>query len=237
MTYAKQSPVEQLKHGFEKRNRRERLLIVAAVLALSYLLIEATLGAWLDGKTKKAKSDLQMLRQAQLETESELAVFAASELSRSNQEQEILIRHLQEKNERLENELGPLRQQVLSRRQFMELLRGLAENAKDIRLASLRELPKETEEAQQGRGKEKRNRVLDKHRLRLKLEGDYLSLAGFLAKLEQSEWPIFWSSLEYELTAYPRASMSLDLYTLAPERVLPQRQAADTTIAVIALDE
>ncbi|GAA6153406.1 hypothetical protein [Pseudoteredinibacter isoporae] len=235
MTGTHQSSLASLKKSFESRNKRERLLIVAAVLALSYLLIEATLGAWLDAKSKKAKADLQMLRQAQIETEAELAIFASSELSRSNQEQEVLIRHLQEKNNRLERELGPLRQQVLSRRQFMDLLRGLAENAQDIRLASLRELPKESEEAEQGQGKEKRSRVLDKHRLRLELEGDYLSLATFLAKLEQSEWPIFWSSLEYQLTAYPRASMSLNLYTLAPERnVAPLR--TDASIAALSVD-
>lgn len=237
MSTLSSGPLDQMKLSFEKRNKRERLLIVAAVLALSYLLIEATVGAWLDGKSKKAKGELQTLRQMQLETEAELAIFAASELSRSNQEQEVLIRHLQDKNDRLEEELGPLRQQVLSRRQFMDLLRGLAENAKDIRLASLRELPKESEDAQQGRGEKKRSRVLDKHRLNLELEGDYISLASFLAKLEQSEWPIFWSSLDYQLTAYPRATMNLNLYTLAPERVISSNTLPNSTVAIVAADD
>lgn len=217
MSEGQQSVLAKAKLGYEQRNSRERGLILVAVLALSYLLLEATVGAWLDEKTLTAQRNSQILHQEQIDTQAELAIFAASELSRSNKEQEMLIEHLREKNERLARELGPLQQQVLSRQQFMSLLQGVAENAKDIQLLSMRELAEEKELAQQGAGDKRRAKTLAKHRVRVELNGDYISLAQFLAKLEQSNWPIFWTALNYQLASYPKASMSLDLYTLAPE--------------------
>ncbi|WP_299973504.1 hypothetical protein [uncultured Pseudoteredinibacter sp.] len=204
------------KTKYQERNIRERLLLLLALLALLYVILEASIGAWLTKQSKVAEQQLSQHRQAQIEVEAELAIFAASNLSRSNQEQETLIRHLQEKNLRLEEELGPLKQQVLSRNQFMNLLQRVAENDRGVNLLSLIELPRESEKAEQTQGKQKQAKVLDKYRLKLSLEGNYLSLAKFVGGLENSEWPIFWSSMDYRLVAYPKAVMELEIYSLAP---------------------
>lgn len=234
MSENQNSALSKAKVAYEKRNNRERGLIIAAVLALSYLLLEATVGAWLEEKSTAAKTASQVLHQEHIEIQAELTIFAASELTRSNKEQEALIQHLRDKNERLARELGPLQQQVLSRRQFMSLLQGVAENAQDIQLLSMRELAKEKEQAHQGVGESKRAKTLEKHRVRLELNGDYISLAKFLAKLEQSNWPIFWTALNYELVSYPKANMSLDLYTLAPEKNgLNTKKLGGSTVALV----
>lgn len=204
------------KTKYQERNIRERLLILLALLALLYMALEASVGAWLTKQSKTAEQQLSQIRQEQIEVEAELAIFAASNLSRSNQEQETLIRHLQEKNLRLEEELGPLKQQVLSRAQFMHLLQRVAENDKGVDLLNLTELPRENEQAEQAQGGQKKSKVLDKYRLKLSLEGSYLSLAKFIGGLERSEWPIFWSSMDYRLVAYPKAAMELEIYSLAP---------------------
>jgi MSHA biogenesis protein MshJ len=59
---------------------------------------------------------------------------------------------------------------------------------------------------------------LYRHGVRLVFEGDYLTTMAFLESLEQKSWRFFWQSLQYDVEQYPKARVTLTLYTLSPER-------------------
>jgi len=57
-----------------------------------------------------------------------------------------------------------------------------------------------------------------KHGLRMVFEGEYLETVRFLRSLERLENSFFWENLDFQVTAYPRATISVDIYTLSSER-------------------
>lgn len=57
-----------------------------------------------------------------------------------------------------------------------------------------------------------------KHGLFIKLEGNYMSTLQYLKTLESLPWGFFWEKLEYEVTDYPTATISITLYTLSLEQ-------------------
>lgn len=57
-----------------------------------------------------------------------------------------------------------------------------------------------------------------KHGLRMVFEGEYLETVRFLRNLERLENSFFWENLDFEVTAYPRATITVDIYTLSSER-------------------
>lgn len=54
-----------------------------------------------------------------------------------------------------------------------------------------------------------------KHGVRLTLAGDYFSVLAYLQRLEDLPWRLYWDTLEYEVRQYPRARVTLEVYTLS----------------------
>jgi MSHA biogenesis protein MshJ len=57
-----------------------------------------------------------------------------------------------------------------------------------------------------------------KHGIHLVFEGSFLDTVYYLRSLERLDSNFFWEKLEFDLTEYPRATISLDIYTLSTER-------------------
>jgi MSHA biogenesis protein MshJ len=57
-----------------------------------------------------------------------------------------------------------------------------------------------------------------KHGIHLVFEGSFLDTVYYLRSLEQLDSNFFWENLEFQLTEYPKATISLDIYTLSTER-------------------
>jgi len=53
-----------------------------------------------------------------------------------------------------------------------------------------------------------------RYELELQLEGSYLATLGYLRALEALPWNFFWEGVEFEVTEYPKARVTLDIYTL-----------------------
>lgn len=54
----------------------------------------------------------------------------------------------------------------------------------------------------------------------LTLKGDFFSIVNFLKNIEQLEWQIFWTKLDYEVQQYPDALATVEFYTLRPALTL-----------------
>jgi MSHA biogenesis protein MshJ len=57
-----------------------------------------------------------------------------------------------------------------------------------------------------------------KHGIHLVFEGSFLDTVYYLRSLEQLDSNFFWENLEFTLKEYPKATISLDIYTLSTER-------------------
>ena len=59
---------------------------------------------------------------------------------------------------------------------------------------------------------------LYRHGVEIRLEGSYGELQAYVTQLEQLQQRLVWGQLQYKVLEYPRAEMSLTVYTLSPDR-------------------
>ena len=59
---------------------------------------------------------------------------------------------------------------------------------------------------------------LYRHGVEIRLEGSYGQLQAYLAQLEKLQQKLLWGKLEYRVIDYPKAELTLTVYTLSPDR-------------------
>lgn len=57
-----------------------------------------------------------------------------------------------------------------------------------------------------------------KHAVVVSLEGQYFDVVRYIAALEKLPWKIYWEGLEYQVTHYPKASVTIKVYTLSTDK-------------------
>ncbi len=57
-----------------------------------------------------------------------------------------------------------------------------------------------------------------RHGLRMQLEGEYLLALDYLRALESLPWGLKWSAVEVEMQEYPRALITIQVYTLSMDK-------------------
>lgn len=67
---------------------------------------------------------------------------------------------------------------------------------------------------------EKSTSLFYKHSLEIQLMGNYNSVYQYLVNMEALEDNFYWSSLKYEVTTYPLAIITLQIYTLSDQQDL-----------------
>lgn len=121
---------------------------------------------------------------------------------------------------------GQLRQfsSVLVRPEEMNgLLERLLARHAGLRLLSLKTLAPQSvlpaDEAKDGEPKPaERSFDLYRHGVEIRLEGSYGQLQAYLAQLEKLQQKLLWGKLDYRVVDYPRAELTLTVYTLSPDR-------------------
>jgi MSHA biogenesis protein MshJ len=68
---------------------------------------------------------------------------------------------------------------------------------------------------------DKENRLIQniyQHKLTIQLNGNFFNVLSFLTRLEKLPWHLYWDSLEYKVTKYPEANVTIQLYVLSNEK-------------------
>lgn len=103
------------------------------------------------------------------------------------------------------------------------LERLLVRNA-GLRLVSLKTLAPQSvlqpgDAAKEGDGKPvERSFDLYRHGVEIRLEGSYGQLQSYLAQLEKLQQRLLWGQLRYRVVDYPKAELTLTVYTLSPDK-------------------
>ena len=53
------------------------------------------------------------------------------------------------------------------------------------------------------------------HGIKLEFTGDYFSVLRFVEAVENMPNKLYWRSMDYKVDAYPKAAITLELYTLS----------------------
>lgn len=193
---------------------RERILVFLAVVALMYAVWDISV----DRIYRKDRALLEQTLREEEARQKQLSQTIEGILGNvkpdPNLELKKRLGELKSTLATLEARKDELSQSFVHPGRMVELLRGLLASG-DLRLVSLETsaaaplLKIEAKEADD-------LPVLYKHEFMLDMEGGYFGLVEYLRALEQQ--PLFWESIEYRVTAYPKANIRLKVYILGFER-------------------
>jgi MSHA biogenesis protein MshJ len=128
--------------------------------------------------------------------------------------------------ERLDGELRKLNKTLVRPEEMNGLLESLLARHAGLRLLSLKTLAPQsvlgasnvaTDKAPPAKV-EARSFDLYRHGVEIRLEGSFGELQAYLVQLEALQQRLLWGQLQYKVTEYPTAEMSLMVYTLSPDR-------------------
>lgn len=127
-----------------------------------------------------------------------------------------LERQLAQQQERLQRVTTQLDNETryISAAENRDLLRVILTTAAGVKVRSAQALPVE----QIYRDPQDNNTGIYKHRLQLVISGNYFDVQQYFETLEKLPWAFYWQRMDYRVTTYPNAEVTVEIYTLSLER-------------------
>ena len=201
-------------------SQRERLLIVVALLAvvtlLWYTLLIEPLAMRRKTKVDQAASAAAVV--AALDREGQAVVAAGRRDPDAENRRQLL--QLQTEVALLDERLAALTGELITPRQMVAVLEEMLKRRRNLTLTRLENLPSEPllePEADGPPADKGRSLNLFRHPLRIELSGSYLEALAYLQSLEKLPRKLYWQDLAISVENYPRAHISVTVYTLSLE--------------------
>ena len=213
----------RLNKRYVAMTQRERLLIALAVV-FGPLLIGYTL--FVDPQSARAKG-MEVTLAAESANVARLQVEVAGMQQQlavdPDAARKVDLAALTAERGKLDEQLRQFSSVLVRPEQMNGLLESLLSRHAGLRLVSLKTLAPQSvlPEATIKEGDAKpaeRSFDLFRHGVEIRLEGNYGQLQAYLTQLEKLQQKLLWGQLSYRVIDYPRAEMSLVVYTLSPDK-------------------
>ena len=206
---------------------RERAIIFAMAALVVVTLVNQLL---LDPLFRQQKILSQQMKQDQAKAvEIQIQIqqqvrMQAADLDAANRER---LDQLTRQSEQMQGELNALQKALVSAERMPALLEELLKRNGKLRLVSLKTiLPTNLLEGatQQTPAKEKAESVsvpvpaVYKHGVEIVVQGGYADMVAYMTELQSMPWQVFWAKAELDAKEYPKAQLTLVLYTLSLEK-------------------
>lgn len=206
-------------------SRRERVLVALLLVLGPALTVKALVAdpQWARVRALEKRlatqtaslSDLKLLVVAQRgQLASDPDAGKKAELAALTADRDKLDRQVAEQGSRLvrPEQMNGLLERLLARHAGLRLV-----SLKTLAPASVQQAAAEGSKAG-GDKTEQRLFDLYRHGVEIRLEGSYAELQSYLEQLERLPQRVLWERLDYRVVDYPRAEMTLTVFTLSPER-------------------
>lgn len=196
-------------------NRRERVLVLLAMLALVTMIMNTVLLDSVSHRTKSLtdrltgdRAQLVAMKQ-QIQTLEHLPPQDPDAVDRAR---------LAELDARLLHANGALdvmQRELVSPDRMTGLLEDILKQNSQLKLLSLKTLP-ETSVATAAGATDAL--PIYRHGVELKVQGRYLDLLGYLRALEHLSWHMLWGNMSLAADAYPQSTLTMTIYTMSLDR-------------------
>jgi MSHA biogenesis protein MshJ len=211
---------QKLNARYSALSQRERVMVALALVLGPALIVNALFVDPLRGRLKSQEGSLA--------TQSAAATQLQAEASNLQQQLNIdpdagrkaELAALIAERDKLDARLKEFGEVLVRPEEMNGLLERLLVRNGGLRLLSLKTLaPQSVLPAGEAEGKPaERSFDLYRHGVEIRLEGSFAQLQAYLVQLEGMQQRLLWGKLEYRVIDYPRAEMSLLVYTLSPDK-------------------
>lgn len=125
------------------------------------------------------------------------------------------IASLNEQLAKLDVQLRQQTSQLVPANQMANMLEGVLVKSNGIKLLELNSIRPTPIYLSKQVKDQPREPDLYRHGVSLILEGGYFDIHGYLQTLESLEWQFFWNKFDYQVDAYPKSVVELEIYTLS----------------------
>ncbi len=212
MIKALSASIETLRTRIDERHLRERLLLLAAVVVVLFLVWDVAVQTPLAERQERAEarigeleSNKETLRATEASLEQQLAEF-------EDAEDEDEITALEAEIADLETELAERTARVIGPDRMVALLRDMVGADAGLRLEALENTGVEeiiAADADEGIP------PVYRHTVEVVTRGDFFALLGYLQRLESLDWELQWDALRIETEEHPHARATITLSTLS----------------------
>ena len=218
----------KLAERFGALQSRERVLVLLAAVVGTALVYDAIVFQPKEARKKNLERQIAEARQKLKVSE---ALMQAKEPVGDSQAvktsyRDALRTRLAEMNQ---NMVG-LQQGMVPPERMARLLEDMLARSRGLQLISLRALPakrfepagampaaQDAARAAKSAGKDP-ERTIYQHSFELTLQGSYLDLHEYLARLERLPWQMFWTRISVQTEQYPRLRVTITVQTLSLTR-------------------
>jgi MSHA biogenesis protein MshJ len=213
-----QYKLRELGNQFDERPALEKALVVTTlVLVLTWVFFSfvsapvRTEAAALRSQLAQAQSQLLLLELR------EQTAITASATDPNEPVRERIARVIEAQNG-LDGELQQLAGNLVTPQSMTRVLTSILERQTGLTLLSIDNVAPQLVQSSDATGAANQaSQRIFKHSLNLQLEGDYLSLIGYLRRIEGFSERFFWDQLSFTQTVWPSARISIQLHTLSTE--------------------
>ncbi len=217
MSNAVKQQLDDLTAKFEALNERERIMIFAAVLAVFYALYSYALEPVYKEQTKLRAQ----IAQDQLQANTfNVELEALRKKEKVESPEAIRIKQIQANLAALDKELNTVSNKLIKPEKMPALLSDLLRKNEKLTLISLNTLPI----ADLFEGEDHQHSApIFKHGVEMTIEGRYLALMDYVAKVEKLPWNLNWQSAtlsvdDMQKTAYPVSQLTLTVSTISLDK-------------------
>lgn len=200
------------------RSARERIFLAAACLTIPVLFWDSALMEPLEARRLEAEKKIASLKNdvMRLEGETEkLAKELSIDLDAQNRDRK---KSLMDSLSRLHEVVDKRTEDLIPPAEMTRVLKQMLLQQAGLRLVRLESLPVEPLfETPEGIEVESEGDDLFKHGVVIEVLGDYASTVLYLQAVETLPRRFFWESLDYEVTEYPTARVTLTLRSLSTQ--------------------
>jgi len=207
--------IAKIKRWLQTRDLRERIFLAFAAAALTYslwsLLVERSITH--EEQTVESKINTTQIENEgiQQEIQNIAEVINKSSYTQTIQQQKNLTTQSQNFKQRLQNLLPT----VIASKDLPALTAAILKEG-GITFIGLKKLPSENwiPEGLSDPSSVANTKDIFKYNMEIQFSSDYFSALDYLARLEKLPWHLYWDSIDYTVTQYPKANVVIKIYVL-----------------------
>ena len=213
---------------------RERVIIFAIAVLILVLLINAAL---LDPQYAKQSKLSQQIKEQQAkiaDIQNQIQQRVKAQENDPDYDIRVRMQALRQRAQQMNDALGDVQKGLVPPDRMTALLESVLKKNDKLLLLSLKTLPvKRLNDAVDADEKpapdaltissladEETDAVkgVFKHTVELKVQGSYMDMMAYMKSLEDMPWQIFWGNAELTVDDYPKATLTLTLFTLSLDK-------------------
>lgn len=209
---------QRLRAAYKQRSQRERIWIILAALALVLGLWDSLIHLPLQNKTKHAQEQLQQLQQQSAKLQQAITLLQSQTGESSVDKQKRLVA-LEREVQARQLVLQEASSGLVSPQRMAKVLKQVLAQSRRLQLIQMRTLPPQPWGKTTAASASTTLPMVYQHGIELELQGDYFAILEYVQQVETLPG-FYWDALDYEVTAWPVATVRIRLYTLGLQEAI-----------------